>query len=144
SPGIVMFFPWLEIDDQIAIDSDPDAAAEFKEWQETMRQYALEADDDGGVPHKFLVVIRVRAENYSEKLAYHETLPMWIPKEGEGELAGIALNSDGVDKIISGLTDQSTGENRYVYLVYVVKVQGQQAWRGLLEYLGSHNMLEKY
>lgn len=116
----------------------------YSDWLTAMEEYAQESDGPAERAHRFWVLLRLEGEGFSEQIEYLESPPMWVPKKGAGKLAGIAAEPGDVDKIIRSTLDASTGKNRYVYLVFAVKIQGQQAWQGLLEYLGAHNMLERY
>jgi hypothetical protein len=109
-----------------------------------MKQYAKKAGTDGARPVKFWILLRLPSHDFADHIEYLENPPMWVPTEGHGEFAGFAEDSKGIDVIIDSTLDEETGNNKYVYLVYAAKIQGEDSWRKLLEYLGAHNMLEKY
>jgi len=81
-------------------------------------------------------VISLPGDHYSEQLEWHSELPMLIPTSGSGKLMGLAQNKDALDEMI-------TGDKDNVHLTYKVKIQGQQAWRELLEFLAERGMIEK-
>ncbi len=116
------------------IESDDEA---YRHWAESMAGYAS-STNSGGMPSiGFWLVVRLDADNFSETLEMHQKLPMMIPADGTGVLIGIARDQNELDKIVEAET------GKYVYLTYKIKLQGQHAWRTLLEFMGEHNMLEK-
>ncbi len=140
-----MFYAFLDPNAMNQLDTDSgESNPAYRQWQDAMKQYAKNAGVDGLGASRFWVLLRLPADKFSEKVEFHETIPMWIPKEDEGEFAGLAMNSTEIDKVIESTLDEETGNNKYVYLVYAVKIQGAKSWRDLLEFLGEHAMLEKY
>lgn len=109
----------------------------YRLWTETMFRYAEESNSSGLAALNFWLVIRLNKKDFGDHIEMHETLPMMIPKEGSGKLVGLARDRDELE----ALTDQDTEE--FVYLTYKIKIQGQQAWRDLLEFMGKHNMLDR-
>ena len=116
------------------VDSDDEA---YQMWAEAMSNYASSTGSGGLDSVEFWLVVRLKAKDFSETLEVHKKLPMLIPKIGTGSLVGIARTSEELDTMVQKQTD------KYVYLTYKIKLQGQHAWRTLLEFLGEHDMLEK-
>jgi len=118
-----------------AIIEQPDDAA-YSMWAAGMANYAVTTNSPGTPSVGFWLVVRLDKSNFSETIEFHEKIPMMIPKEGTGALIGIARDRDELDKVLS------TEPDKYVYLTYRVKLQGQHAWRTLLEFMGEHDMLD--
>jgi len=118
----------------IAIDSD-DAA--YQVWAQAMATYSTDTNSKGLPSINFWLIVRVDAENFSETLEMHPNLPMMIPRDGAGALIGMARTEEELHDVIKEDTD------KYVYLTYKIRLQGQHAWRSLLEFMGEHDMLDK-
>lgn len=84
----------------------------------------------------FWMVVALPGGSFSEQLEEHESLPMLVPTSGCGEFLGTARTKVELDKML-------VEDKKNVHLTYKVKIQGQQDWRDLLEFLGNHDMLEK-
>jgi len=111
---------------------DPGWAA----WQDMIDQYQGGANS-GGLPKlNFWLVVALPGKDYSERIEWHENLPMLVPVSGSGVLTGLAQSN-------AELTKMLTEDSGNVHLTYKVKIQGQKAWRDLLEFLAEHGMLEK-
>lgn len=123
----------------------------YRQWIENMLEYSQQTNSQGSSTYRFWVVVRLAARNYSERLAYHETLPMMIPTAGTGELVGFARTEEELTELMTPQLNKETGEfseaelrkTEYVYLTYKVRVRGEESWRRLLDFLGSHDMLEQ-
>jgi len=105
-------------------------------WQATMRDYSNAANSDGLTHLNFWLVVSLPADSFSEKLEWHSEIPMLVPVSGTGKLLGLAQGKDDLDAMLHE-------DRANVHLTYKVKIQGQNAWRDLLEFLAEHNMLEK-
>lgn len=108
----------------------------WETWQQFSQQYQRTTNAAGMSRLDFWLVIALPKSNYSEKIEWHESLPMLMPTSGTGRLLGIAKSRSELDKMLTNDTDN-------VHLTYKVKIQGQQAWRNLFEFLATHDMLEK-
>ncbi len=118
----------------IVVQTDDEA---YRVWAESMNSYAS-ATNSAGLPSlSFWLVVRLDAADFSETLEMHQRLPMMIPRDGAGALIGLARTQEELDVILKEDTD------KYVYLTYKIRLQGQHAWRSLLEFMGEHNMLEQ-
>ena len=121
----------------------------YQQWLGTMKEYSTSIT--GVEPcYEFWLVVRMWGHNYSEHLVDHHILPMMVPSSGTGDLVGIARTKDELDDMITPGVDLKTGRAKpedhrgdYVYLTYKVKLRGEESWRDLLEYLGTHGMLDK-
>lgn len=148
-----MYFPpdMQVLYDAGVVASGTDSDALYRQWVENMREYSQQIDAPGSSTYHFWVVIRMVAKNYSERLTYHETLPMMIPASGTGELVGFAKTKEELDDLITPQPNKKTGEfgeadrrkREYVYLTYKARIRGEEAWRKFLDFLGTHDMLEK-
>ncbi len=118
----------------VPLDSDDEA---YRLWAEAMSQYGDETNAPGLKILNLWLVVRVDKEGFGDHIEMHEKLPMMIPKEGSGVLVGLARDHDELDAMLEQDTD------KFVYLVYKIKIQGQKAWRDLLEFMGEHNMLDR-
>lgn len=105
-------------------------------WLEAMQQYAQASNSSGLTRTNFWLVVGIPKKDFSEKIEWHEEIPMLMPASGVGKLIGLAQTKDDLNKIIEA--DQGN-----VHLTYKVKIQGQKAWRDLVEFLAQHDMLEK-
>lgn len=118
----------------IVMESDDEA---YRVWAQAMSTYSTDTNSRGLPSINFWLIVRVDAENFSESLEMHPALPMMIPKDGAGALIGVARTEEELHDVIKEDTD------KYVYLTYKVRLQGQHAWRSLLEFMGEHDMLDK-
>jgi len=118
----------------IVIDSDDEA---YSVWAQAMATYSTNTNSRGLPSISFWLIVRLDAENFSENLEMHPALPMMVPKDGAGALIGVARTEEELHDVIKEDTD------KYVYLTYKVRLQGQHAWRSLLEFMGEHDMLDK-
>ena len=109
----------------------------YQIWAQAMSGYASDTNSEGLPSVNFWLVIRLNIKGFSDTIEMHPKLPMMIPKEGPGALVGIARNQEE----LSGMVGKET--HKYVYLTYKIKLQGQHAWRILLDFMGEHNMLER-
>ncbi len=109
----------------------------YRMWVETMSNYAAATNSQGLPTIGFWLIVRLEKEGFSEKIEFHEKLPMMMPIPGTGALIGIARDRDELDKILGREPE------KYVYLTYRIKLQGQNAWRTLLEFMGEHDMLDE-
>lgn len=109
----------------------------YNDWVQAMSHYARGTNSCGLTAVGFWIVIRLDAKGFSDALEMHEKIPMMMPRKGAGTLAGIARTAEELDLITK------RDPKKYVYLTYKIKLQGQNAWRDLLEFLGEHDMLEE-
>ena len=112
----------------------------YRSWAEAMTNYASQGVVQGTHAEKaitFWIVVRLPKENFSESLDFHEKIPMLVPVEGQGILIGLAKTAKEMDEMVSHFPE------RYVYLTYKIRLEGQESWRTLLEFLGEHNMIER-
>ncbi len=107
----------------------------YQAWQAASHEYQKKTNSAGLVKLNFWLVIALPAASYSEKIEWHSRLPMLMPTSGTGKLLGLAQTKAELDEML-----HEDREN--VHLTYKVKVQGQNAWRDLLEFLAEHDMLE--
>ncbi len=105
-------------------------------WQDMINQYQDGANAAGLPKLDFWLVIALPGKDYSERIEWHEDLPMLMPTSGSGVLTGLAQSNAELNKML-------TEDSGNVHLTYKVKIQGQEAWRDLLEFLAEHGMLEK-
>lgn len=91
---------------------------------------------------KVWIVIRLRSKGFSDHLDYNEEFGMYIPKKGYGELWGIATNPEQVEQLVEGTKQQS--ESSFVFLVYKVRIRGEEQWGGLLDFLARGQMIEQH
>lgn len=107
----------------------------FQQWQGMMKDYA-EASSANGLPKvHFWVVIALPGGDYANKLGWHHEIPMLMPISGTGKFLGVAPTKSALDDMVEADKDN-------VHLTFKVKIQGQTAWRELLEFLATHDMLE--
>lgn len=136
-----MFFSWYPTDAFQALMADEveegtlEEGPSYTAWAEQMQTYQKYLNT-AGEPKCFWIVLGLPGNNYSDKLEWHKEIPMVVPIKGEGKLIGIASSKEQVDALIA--KDQDN-----VHLVFKAKIQGEDAWRKLLEFLGTHAMLEK-
>jgi hypothetical protein len=104
-------------------------------WQQTMREYTEAASAEGFPKSHFWIVIALPGGNYANHLDWHHEIPMLMPASGTGKFLGIALTKPDLDQMVEKDKDN-------VHLTFKVKIQGQSAWRELLEFLARHDMLE--
>ena len=121
----------------------------YQQWLGTMREYSSSLHR-AEATYDFWLVVRMAGNDYSEHLEDHPTLPMMMPASGTGELVGFAKNKEELDQMVTPEIDPKLGEIKagdrrgdYVYLTYKIKLRGEDAWRGLLDYFGQNGMLEK-
>lgn len=107
-------------------------------WMRAMNVYAQQTNSRGACAERFWLIICLNSENFSKCLEMHKSLPMMIPKTGTSVIFKVASNEQQLEEITL------KEPNKYVYLTYKVRIQGDQAWRDLLNFLGQHNMLEKH
>jgi hypothetical protein len=120
-------------------NSDPAWAA----WQSLMKEYSGDTNS-GGLPKlNFWLVISLPGESYSEKLDWHDKVPMLMPASGTGILLGLAQTKEELEEMMFEDAKGKDGKPGNVHLTYKVKVQGQNAWRDLLDFLAEHDMLEQ-
>lgn len=100
-----------------------------------MRDYAEATSADGLPKVHFWLVVALPGANYANKLDWHHEIPMLMPVSGTGKFLGIAPTKSYLDKMV--LADKDN-----VHLTFKVKIQGQTAWRDLIEFLAKHDMLE--
>lgn len=114
------------------IDDEP-----YLNWVREMKQYAEDTNAAGAKPVFFWMVFKLPKENFADQIEMHESIPMMIPKTGCGYLLAIVGSRDEAEELISEEIEQ------YVYLTYKCRMQGQHAWRALLDFMGKHNMLDR-
>ncbi len=111
-------------------------------WQGLMKDYA-ESNNSAGLPKlNFWLVISLPGESFSDTLVWHEEIPMLVPSSGTGALLGLAQTRSELDKMMQEDAQGTGGKTGNVHLTYKVKIQGQKAWRDLLDFLAEHDMLE--
>jgi hypothetical protein len=108
----------------------------WENWRELMSQYQQATNSSGLTRISFWLVVGLPGDSFSDKLEFHEEVPMLMPISGSGKFLGIAQSKAELDKMV-------TSDKDNVHLTYKVKLQGQKAWRDLLEFLATHDMLEK-
>jgi len=118
----------------IVMSEDDEA---YRAWAQAMATYSTSTNAPGLPAINFWLIVRLDANDFSETLEMHKSLPMMIPRDGSGALIGIARTQDELDVVVGQETD------KYVYLTYKIKLQGQHAWRALLDFMGEHDMLDK-
>ena len=119
----------------------------YAEWREKMSSYS--AGLNGSPQISFWLVIALPKKDFSENVDPHPTLPMLIPKEGKGQLVGIASTKAELDKLTvpegpgtSSKDDWKKDKRRdQIFITYKIKLQGSQNWRDLIEFCGHNNML---
>jgi len=116
------------------INADDEA---YLMWAQATANYAMRTNSPGLPTVNFWLVVQLEVKGFSGNLEMHKTLPMMIPKDGIGKLIGIARSQEELDTLVGVEPD------KYVYLTYKIKLQGQNAWLTLLEFLGEHDMLSK-
>jgi hypothetical protein len=135
-----MFFPYHIPHN---FEPDPNQDETYRAWMEIMRQHAEQAKNANLPALRLWLVLRIKKEDFSEKIEMHETIPMMVPKNGCGELCGLALTKQELDALVTPDSEFDSDEKRqHVFLTYRIKIQGQEAWRSLLSFLGENNMLE--
>jgi len=107
-------------------------------WREMQRQYAESTGAVGCATRYFWIVIRIKAENFSEHIEHIEEPPMFLPKEGHGEFSGIVTDKSELDALIEKESEE------YVHLIFRAKIQGNSSWRTLLTFMGTHDMLSSF
>ncbi len=112
-------------------------------WQGLMKGYAGSYNSADLSKLNFWLIISLPGDSFSDKLAWHEEIPMLVPSSGTGSLLGLAQTKSELDRMLEEDSKGTGGKPGNVHLTYKVKVQGQQAWRDLLEFLAEHDMLEK-
>lgn len=123
----------------------------YRQWMDAMHTYAASHHSYSLPPaYHFWVVLRIPTANYSEKIVDHPTIPMMVPASGHGEFVGFAHSKAELDELTTPAVDPKTGaireedrRGKYVYLTYKAKIQGEHAWRAFIDFLGTHDMLEK-
>lgn len=141
-----MFFPGLEAFYQGTREPTVSGTPEdetYRLWSDAMKQYANATNSSGLPATRFWVVLRVPKTGFSDKIEMHESIPMLLPKNGCGELVGVAREKPELDAMIEPRDELPDDSRRnYIYLTYRVRLQGQESWRAFLEFAGKHNMLD--
>jgi len=115
----------------------------FLAWTAQMRDYQG-ATNSGGLPKlNFWLVISLPGDNFSEKLEWHEELPMLMPASGTGALLGLAQTKAELDEMMFEDAKTKEGKTGNIHLTYKVKIQGSKAWRDLIDFMAKHDMIEK-
>lgn len=114
----------------------------YQDWVANMQAYAAALGNTGLPTHHFWIVIKVKAEGFSENVDVHESLPMVLPIEGAGEFVGVASSKEELDEMTTPSGDPKDPRRGFIFITYKVKIQGPEPWKLLLEYLAQHNMLE--
>ena len=126
----------VDIEDyDVAVSGTTDEIA--YSYQQAMQQYAAITGSQGATSTGFWFVVKLPKKNFSETLEMHPELPMMVPKEGTGELVGVARDSRELDKLLEKTSEE------FVHLTYKVKIQGKHAFRTLIEFLAEHNMIDQ-
>jgi hypothetical protein len=107
----------------------------YRQWQGMMREYSEATFSDGLPKVHFWLVVGLPGANYANHLDWHHDIPMLMPASGTGKFLGVAPTKADVDKMIED-------DPANVHLTFKVKIQGQTAWRDLIEFLARHDMLE--
>lgn len=105
------------------------------QWQQRMVEYSEGYASSASVPVNFWLVLSLPGASYSDKLEWHSEAPMLMPVSGEGQLLGLAQTRES-------LQDMIEKDPANVHLTFKVRIQGQRAWRELIEFLGTHGMIE--
>jgi len=93
---------------------------------------------------RFWLVVRVKKENFGEKLEMSPGDDLILPKDGCGEFIGVARNEDELNNLITpDPTNPDDLRANFVYLTYKVKIPGNSVFRRLLQFLGEHEMLDE-
>lgn len=93
---------------------------------------------------RFWIVLRVKKQDFSNRLEMHPAVDMIIPRDGFGEFVGVVRNQEELVNLISPDPKDSNDKKRdFVYLTYKVKVTEQTVWRNLIEFLAKNEMLEE-
>ena len=117
--------------------------AVWNAWQGMMKMYSEDSNAGGLSKLSFWLVISLPGDSYSEKLEWHDKIPMLVPSSGTGSLLGLARTKAELDEMMFEDSKAKDGRPGNVHLTYKVGVQGQKAWRDLLNFLAEHDMLEK-
>jgi hypothetical protein len=113
-------------------------------WQNMMQQHQKPSSSVNSFPKlNFWLVVSLPGDDYSEKLEWHHEIPMLIPASGTGRLLGLARTKPELDAMLLEDSQSKRGKTGNIHLTYKVKIQGQESWRSLLEFLATHDMLEK-
>lgn len=109
----------------------------FAEWQSQNQGYAA-ATGAHGMPSKyFYLVLAFPSDNYADKIDFHPALPMLVPVSGtQTKILGIYGDKAKADQAMED-------DRESVHLVYKLKLQGSDATYKFLEYMATHNMMEK-
>lgn len=109
-----------------------------------MADYLASLEAGAAIQTRFWIVLRVKKQDFGERLEMHPTLDMMVPKDGFGEFVGIVRNGDELHNTVTADPKKDDDTKRdFIYLTYKVKVQGQTGWRNLIEFLAQNEMLEE-
>lgn len=107
----------------------------YQSWVESAHDYACSTGAAGMPARHFYIAVQLPRDKFSEKMEWHEELPMLIPGPGT-KVLGIFGSKAEVDEAMAD-------DDMHVHLVYKCKIQGHDALVKLLEFMATHNMLEK-
>lgn len=109
-----------------------------------MAAYLAALEAGAAVQTRFWIVLRVKKQDFGERLEMHPTVDMMMPKDGFGEFVGIVRNGDELYNVVTADPKKDDDKKRdFIYLTYKVKVQGQTGWKKLIEFLAQNEMLEE-
>lgn len=92
----------------------------------------------------FWYVAQMAGDDYADDLVEHPEIPMMIPKKGK--FLGIARTKEEMEKLASDWQTKqpsTSADNRYVHLVYKIRMRGIDQMIEALEFFHSKGMLEK-
>lgn len=109
-----------------------------------MAAYLAALNGAAGTQTRFWIVLRVKKQDFGDRLEMHPTIDMMVPKDGFGEFVGLVRDGDELYNLVTADPKKDDDKKKdFVYLIYKVKVTGQTGWRNLIEFLAKNEMLEE-
>lgn len=127
------------------VEDDDERQEIVNNWMTAMQNYTnyMGASNSGRKTH-FWIALKVMKNDYSERIMEHPEIPMMVPVSGTGDIACVAATKEQLDQMITPDPDNLRDTRRdYVYLIYKIKLQGEDSWRKFLEFCGKNNLIER-
>lgn len=109
-----------------------------------MATYLASLEAGAALQARFWIVLRVKKQDFGDRLEMHPSAELMVPRDGFGEFVGIVRNSDELYNTVTADPKKEDDDKRdFIYLTYKVRVPGQTGWKKLIEFLAQNEMLEE-
>ena len=111
--------------------------AEYEEWMHTQKEYSTRTGSAGLAATNFYLVLAFPQGDFADKIDMHPDLPMMVPASGTTPPI-LGVFSD--ERAATVAMDK---DDKNVHLMYKLKLRGNTGIREFLEFMATHDMMDK-